>query len=199
MTVTNLSNITQHALVTGANQVPFTLRVDSQQVPKALVTLRVGTDYLVQNAEMICFRRQAPFYYFNIDLADIINTLFTKVDDELQAEWSWKSMDDWIYDVELIWTVTNGVDADVTDTILFTIVNSATQINNDNQICDVPANCHNIDQYDKLFVGEHNIGYAYVIVPVTEEVSTSQQSRDYFIDSDDYYFTNKDDYYLYEN
>lgn len=198
MTITNISNITEGALLTGANQMPFSIVVDNQQAPRAYISLQCDGNYLVENAELLCYDVRAPFFYFTIDIKDIVNSLFEDLDDTLQGEWSWQSMEDWIYDVTLTLTVTDGVNPDETRTIVFTVLNSATQINNDSRICLADTEYYDIDQNETLFVGEHNIGYAYVITALNDEVTTSRAEREYFVDSDDIYFTNYEDDYLYE-
>ena len=198
MVITNTSNITSGALLTAANQLPFSLIVDSAQPVVAYISLYANGGYLVQNAEMLCYKRQSPFYHFTIDIRDIINTLFVNLDDELQAEWTWKNMQDWIYDVTLTYVVKDNINPDETGSITFTVLNSATQMNNDSRICDEDDNYYNMNQYEKIFVGEHNIGYAYVITALGDEVSTSQQEKSFFVDSDDIYFTSSDDDYEFE-
>lgn len=198
MTITNNSNITDGALLTASNQLPFSIIVDSALPVIAYISLYANGAYLVQNAEMLCYRSQSPFYHFTIDLKDVINTLFENIDDELQAEWTWKNMQDWIYDVELTYTVSDGVNADETGKIDFTVLNSSTQMNNDSRICAVDTNYYDIDQYEKIYVGEHNIGYAYVITALGDEVTTSQQEKMFFVDSDDIYFVSEFDDYEYE-
>lgn len=198
MTITNISNITEGALLTGANQMPFSIVVDNQQAPRAYISLQCDGNYLVENAELLCYDVRAPFFYFTIDIKDIVSSLFEDLDDTSQGEWSWQSMEDWIYDVTLTLTVTDGVNPDETRTIVFTVLNSATQINNDSRICVTDTEYYDIDQNETLFVGEHNIGYAYVITALGDEVTTSRAEREYFVDSDDIYFTNYEDDYLYE-
>lgn len=198
MTVTNDSNITNNALLTAANQLPFSLIVDNTAPVRAKISLYANGGYLVQNAEMLCYKTIAPFYYFTIDIRDIVNSLFDNIDDEIQAEWTWKEMTNWIYDVTLSYTVFDGINPDATGSIAFTVLNSATQINNDNRICADNTNYYDLDQYEKIYAGEQNIGYAYVITSNGDSVSTSIQDKNFFVDGDDNYFVNAFDEYEYE-
>jgi len=198
MTVTNNSNITQGALLTAANQLPFSLIVDNTAPVRAYISLYANGGYLVQNAEMLCYKAAPPIFYFTIDIKDIVNSLFDDLDDELQGEWSWKDMQNWIYDVTLTYTVKDGINPDATGTIVFTVLNGATQINNDSRLCLTSADYLDANTYEKIYVGEHNLGYAYVITPASMTVSTSEQPNEYFVDSDDIYFVSTDDEFLYE-
>lgn len=198
MTVTNDSNITAGALLTASNQLPFSVIVDNTTKPTVTIGVYTSGGPIVQNAEMLCYKESSPFYYFTIDLKDIINSIFDNIDDELQAEWTWKEMRNWIEDVTLTYLVEDGVNSPIFKTISFTVVNSATQINNDNRLCTSSAHYYDIDQTEKLFVGEHNVGYAYVIVGNGDTVSTSVLEQSFFVDSDDVYFTDSTDDYLIE-
>lgn len=199
MTVTNLTNIKTGALIAAANPIPFTLSVDSQQQCSVTLTVKNGNTTIASDLEMLNFRTIAPIYYFTIDLKDIISTLFIKsLNDETQTAWEWRNMLDNIYDVTIVATVSNGVDANIVETITFAAINLSKQISNDILICSSPDEIYDIDQYEKLFAGYDNLGYAYILSAADDNVSTFEENVFYFVDSDDIFFIDGNDKMTFE-
>lgn len=193
ITISNISNIKNDALVAVSNQLPLTLVVDSQTVPTVVVSVSSNGNIIAQNLEMINYQTRTPFYYFTMDLKDIVSTLFVEtLDDSLQSAWSWQNMIDCLFDVTLTISASNTGGDTATQTIEFTAINIAKQFGSSSTICESPDEILDLDQSDLIYAGVDNIGYAYVISRNQDDVSTSIYRRAYFVDSDDFLFTVED-------
>lgn len=192
ITITNISNIKNDSLIAVQNQLPLTIIVDSQTTPTVVVSVSNNGNIIAQNLEMINYQTRTPFYYFTMDLKDIVCSLFNNLDDTLQSAWTWQTMTDSLYDITITISVTNTGGESNSQIIEFTAFNMAKQFGNNSEICDLPDNVYNLDQDETIYVGIDNIGYAYVLSKAQDEVSTSIYRRAYFIDSDDDLFTVED-------
>ena len=193
ITITNISNIKNDSLIAAQNQLPLTLVVDSQSLPVVTISVSSGGNYIAQNLEMINYQTRSPFFYFTIDIKDIVCTLFDNLDDSLQSAWNWQTMVDSMYDIDIVVTATNIGGESANLSIGFTVVNIAKQFGNSSTICESPDELYDLDQDEYIYAGADNLGYAYVISKAEDDVSTSIERRNYFIDSDDFLFTVEDD------
>lgn len=193
MTITNISNIKNDALIAVANQLPLTLVIDSQTTPTVVVSISSNGNTIAQNLEMINYKTQAPFYYFTMDIKDIVSTLFVEtLEDSLQSAWTWQNMINSLFDIRIVINASNTANETASQTIDFTAINIAKQFGSSSTICESPNAIDELEQDDVIYVGYDNLGYAYVLSKNTDEVSTSIERLAYFIDSDDFLFTVED-------
>lgn len=199
MTITNLSEITDEALIAAANPVPFTIVVDSQQSTTVTISIAYeGGDTIASGMEMLNYKTEGTFRYFTCDLRTLLQSTFDTFDDELQGAFSWKNMSNMLNDITLTAVATNTASETATLEIDFTIANVAKQFAESIVLCENPADIYNTCEMETIYTGKDNIGYIYVLTNTTDRIGLTEDSALFFCDYDDIYFCDYNDNLFFE-
>lgn len=171
MTVSNISDFADGLyLITSSNPIILNFVVDSPYLPTltAEIKYRIFPDTqfhtkTLATIELLNYKQVGTSYYFTADIQNIVNTLFTNIDDSTISVDQWENLEDNIYDIYYDVTASNGIDTPVSDGWSVTVLNACTQYGQNNIISRNRATVAMETTNESVYAGNGNIVYLYMI------------------------------------
>lgn len=193
MVVTNLCDFGYvNSLVTSSNPICLHFVVNSPYQPTMVANIKYrvlpNVAYVVRSIaeiELLNYKTEGSYYYFTADIRDIVNTLFTdNLDDKTISPDTFEELTDNIFDISVEFTVSNGVDADITDSCTFTVLNSAVQFGQSNIISSNRSSVAQNTTNETVYAGNGNVFYLYCITSNLDVPTLTPFAENILIDSD---------------
>lgn len=208
MTLTNISDFGNSLkLVYAANPIYLNIIVDSPYQPKLVASINYrilpSDSFQIETIaviELINYKKVGTSYYFTADISNIVNTLFTELDDHTVSEDTFEELPDMVYDIYIDVTAYNGVDSDVTDQYQFTAYNGSAQFGENLIIASNRSTVARDTTDEIVYAGNSNVVYLYVITAENDQPTLYPLAGNVLIDSnsDASILTDSDDQILTE-
>lgn len=208
MTLTNISDFGNSLkLVYAANPIYLNIIVDSPYQPKLVASINYrilpSDSFQIETIaviELINYKKVGTSYYFTADISNIVNTLFTELDDHTVSEDTFEELQDMVYDIYIDVTASNGVDSDVTDQYQFTAYNGSAQFGENLIIASNRSTVARDTTDEIVYAGNSNVVYLYVITAENDQPTLYPLAENVLIDSnsDASILTDSDDQILTE-